>query len=126
MILKDGTSELIFYDRPDGKGPQLCKYSKVNLPKGIDMNPVLAIALGVDGNVRKTRRLYFIDQTRVHVDTVEGLGDFAELEVSKTSKSTLLKSVSSVIAHNCYSRLCLKMNNLLRKESKLQKILCKI
>jgi predicted adenylyl cyclase CyaB len=31
--------------------------------------------------MKKTRWLYMVGQTRVHCDTVEGLGDFAELEV---------------------------------------------
>ena len=31
--------------------------------------------------VKKTRWLYMVGQTRVHCDTVEGLGDFMELEV---------------------------------------------
>jgi adenylate cyclase class IV len=31
--------------------------------------------------VVKTRVLYLVDQTRVHLDSVVGLGDFLELEV---------------------------------------------
>jgi predicted adenylyl cyclase CyaB len=42
---------------------------------------VLAAALGVRGVVRKRRRLYLIGRTRVHLDQVEGLGGFIELEV---------------------------------------------
>lgn len=43
---------------------------------------MLSQGLGVQGVVKKERRLYMVDQTRVHVDRVEGLGDFMELEVS--------------------------------------------
>ncbi len=37
--------------------------------------------MGVAGVVKKTRILYLIGQTRVHIDEVEGLGTFLELEV---------------------------------------------
>jgi len=42
---------------------------------------VLGQALGAAGRVRKERTLYLIGRTRVHLDRVEGLGDFLELEV---------------------------------------------
>ena len=37
--------------------------------------------MGVKGEVRKRRHLFIYEQTRIHVDEVEGLGNFMELEV---------------------------------------------
>ena len=42
---------------------------------------MLALAYGVVGRVRKTRTLCFVGATRIHLDDVEGLGHFLELEV---------------------------------------------
>ncbi len=42
---------------------------------------MLELACGIRGVVRKTRYLYLVGQTRVHLDDVEGLGQFMELEV---------------------------------------------
>jgi len=39
------------------------------------------MAYGAAGRVRKHRTLYLVGRTRVHLDRVEGLGDFLELEV---------------------------------------------
>ena len=38
-------------------------------------------ALGLRGRVRKVRTLYRSGRTRIHLDEVEGLGSFIELEV---------------------------------------------
>lgn len=51
-----------------------------------DMKLLLSHSLGVKGTVKKTRTLYMVGQTRVHVDKVEGLGDFMELEASRLFK----------------------------------------
>uniref|UniRef100_A0AAY4EP03 CYTH domain-containing protein n=1 Tax=Denticeps clupeoides TaxID=299321 RepID=A0AAY4EP03_9TELE len=85
----DGSGQLIFYERPDFDGPKLSNYSisPTNDPEGL--TKVLSDALGLVGQVKKERRLYMVGQTRVHVDTVEGLGDFMELEVvMKENQST--------------------------------------
>ena len=41
----------------------------------------LKLALGAIGRVRKQRTLYLVGRTRVHLDRVESLGEFLELEV---------------------------------------------
>uniref|UniRef100_A0A8B9S613 CYTH domain-containing protein n=1 Tax=Apteryx owenii TaxID=8824 RepID=A0A8B9S613_APTOW len=78
---QEGPAELIFYERPDAAGPKLSQYSisRTDDPEGLEA--VLARALGVLGVVKKERLLYLVGQTRVHLDSVEGLGDFLELEV---------------------------------------------
>lgn len=79
---QDRSAELIFYDRPNCDGPKLSKYDKCSVPDGSQMASVLSYALGVEGSVRKKRQLFMVGQTRVHIDYVEDLGNFMELEVS--------------------------------------------
>ena len=45
------------------------------------LGQALSAALGVQGLVRKTRTVYFVGHTRIHLDDVDGLGEFIELEV---------------------------------------------
>uniref|UniRef100_A0ACB8FM04 Uncharacterized protein n=2 Tax=Sphaerodactylus townsendi TaxID=933632 RepID=A0ACB8FM04_9SAUR len=78
---RDGRGQLIFYDRPDAHGPKLSHYAISPTEDPTGLAAVLSQALGVKGVVKKHRRLYMVGQTRVHVDRVEGLGDFMELEV---------------------------------------------
>uniref|UniRef100_A0A3Q3F8V1 Si:ch211-156b7.4 n=1 Tax=Kryptolebias marmoratus TaxID=37003 RepID=A0A3Q3F8V1_KRYMA len=78
----DGTGQLIFYERPDTDGPKLSRYSISPTSDPPSLQAVLSDALGVKGEVRKERRLFLIGQTRVHLDTVEGLGHYMELEVN--------------------------------------------
>ena len=82
-------AELIFYNRPDQEGPKLSDYHIVKTNAPDDLSKVLEGAIGIRGEVRKTRWLYMVGQTRVHCDSVENLGDFAELEVCLEDDQTL-------------------------------------
>lgn len=53
------------------------------------MNNILSRALGTNGIVKKVRHLFLVDQTRIHVDCVEGLGNYMELEVVLTPNQCL-------------------------------------
>lgn len=73
--------QLVWYERSDSTGPKLSNYLIAETSDPAALKAVLAAALGVRGVVRKVRRLYLVGQTRIHLDHVEGLGDFMELEV---------------------------------------------
>ena len=73
--------ELIFYRRPDHPGPKSSNYSISVTSEPDKLRDVLHDSLGLVGVVIKERWLYLADQTRIHLDRVEGLGDFVELEV---------------------------------------------
>lgn len=79
--LGPASAQLIFYSRPDSAGPKRSDYRIFNTNEPASLKEVLALALGVRGVVRKTRTLYLVGQTRIHLDEVEGLGHFLELEV---------------------------------------------
>lgn len=73
---------LIFYRRADEAGPKESHYlhSETSDPDGL--RAVLAAAYGETGRVRKRRDLFRVGRARVHVDRVEGLGDFLEVEIT--------------------------------------------
>jgi predicted adenylyl cyclase CyaB len=77
----DGSGELIFYRRPDTEGPKTSDYAISRTSDGAALRQVLAAVLPVRGVVRKTRRLLMAGRTRIHLDQVEKLGSFLELEV---------------------------------------------
>lgn len=79
--LGDGTGELIHYDRPDTADPKQSDYEVYEAASPGRLRRVLAGALGETVTVRKRRELYLAGQTRIHLDEVEGLGSFVELEV---------------------------------------------
>lgn len=82
LRLVDGAAaELIHYERPDAPGARASDYVRVAVPDAAALREALARGLGVVGRVRKRRWLLLAGQTRIHLDRVEGLGDFVELEV---------------------------------------------
>lgn len=77
----DGTGELIQYDRPDASGPKTSSYVLAPTAEPAPLREALDRALGETVVVSKLRRLWLAGRTRIHLDAVEGLGDYMELEV---------------------------------------------
>ena len=82
------SGQLIFYVRSDNLGPKTSSYSISLIPNVTTLRQVLEQSYGTIGRVKKSRKVYLIGQTRVHLDQVEGLGDFIELEVVLTDNQT--------------------------------------
>ncbi|MBL0086893.1 MAG: class IV adenylate cyclase [Ideonella sp.] len=80
-VFADGTGELIHYHRANADGPKVSDYAISTVSEPDSLREVLERACGLLGRVRKERILVLVGQTRIHLDRVEGLGDFLELEV---------------------------------------------
>lgn len=90
LKLRQGNIEnsLIFYSRPDHAGP---KESEVFIyrPEAMSsLKELLTSVLHVLATVKKKREIYFIENVKFHIDEVENLGAFVEIEAIDTSGDT--------------------------------------
>ncbi|MFA5863058.1 MAG: class IV adenylate cyclase [Phycisphaerae bacterium] len=73
--------QLIFYRRANQAGPKESFYIIAPTATPDTLREALSLGYGQIGRVRKHRTLFLIGRTRVHLDRIEGLGYFLELEV---------------------------------------------
>ncbi len=73
--------QLIFYRRDDTPGPKESTYLISTTSSPGTLRDTLAAALGVAGQVSKRRLLFVAGRIRIHLDQVDELGAFVELEV---------------------------------------------
>jgi adenylate cyclase class IV len=97
-VLSAAHGELIYYEREDASGPKPSHYMVTPTPDPEALKATLAAALGVCGMVRKRRWLYMVGQIRVHLDDVEGLGTFVELEWVMRPDQTVAEGARDVAA----------------------------
>ena len=81
-IFENGSGELIQYDRDDSPGPKESRYVFFRTKEPEALKTVLTKALGIRAVVRKKRTVYFCQQTRIHLDQVDGRFIYA-LETGK-------------------------------------------
>jgi predicted adenylyl cyclase CyaB len=74
------TAELIAYRRADERGAHVCTYSATSVERPKTLRQGLESVLGVLVEVHKSRELWMLNSTRIHLDEVEQLGSFIELE----------------------------------------------
>jgi len=80
------TAELIFYERSNRVEARRSRYRRIEAPEPAALREMLEMALGVLSIVRKRRELWLLDNVRIHLDDVEGLGTFFELEAILDAK----------------------------------------
>lgn len=111
-VFGDGSGELIHYTRTDVLGPKRSDYRLTPVAEPESLREVLTRACGLLGRVRKERLLVLAGQTRIHLDRVEGLGEFLELEVMLRDDQS--EADGQAIAEQLMARLGVAPEALLR------------
>jgi predicted adenylyl cyclase CyaB len=126
LKLREGSIEnnLIYYLRPDQEGPKTSRCVIQAVEPGSALKEILESALGTLVVVDKKREIYFINNIKVHLDEVEGLGTFVEIEAQSQegdlSEEYLLKQCRDLMADFKISDLDLEADSysdLLLKDS---------
>lgn len=92
------SGELIFYQRSNQAGSKESFYVRSPTDAPASLREALTLAYDEAGRVRKNRTLYLVGKTRVHLDKVEALGDFLELEVVLSEGEPLQSGID--VAHH--------------------------
>jgi homotetrameric cytidine deaminase len=121
-----GESELIQYRRADAPGARESEYRRVPVADAAALREALDATLGTLVVVEKRRRLLLSDGVRIHLDDVQGLGAFVELEAVAEPGSDLaaehdkvahlrgaLEIADDRLVHQSYSDLLLDTTDLL-------------
>jgi predicted adenylyl cyclase CyaB len=82
LKLRQGSIEnsLIYYDRSNKAESRESFILLEKLPKETNLLGILTESVGVKIVVDKLRKIFFIDNVKFHVDEVQGLGQFVEIE----------------------------------------------
>jgi adenylate cyclase, class 2 len=88
---KDG--ELIAYHRPDRRAARTSEFQRLPTLDAAGTRRLLKGMLGLRACVRKQREVWLYRNARIHLDTVEGLGSFVEIEVVVTEGMTQARAL---------------------------------
>jgi len=82
LKLRQGTIEqnLIYYRRPDSESPKASDINLVPVEHPDQLHELLTNALPTKVVVDKKREIYFIANVKFHIDKVDELGHFVEIE----------------------------------------------
>ena len=97
LKLREGNIEnaLIYYRRDDKTGPKESDVRLFKTEPGSDLKSILSESLGVLVEVKKKREIYFIENVKFHLDEVEQLGSFVEIEAIDEDGSIGIKKLDA-------------------------------
>ena len=84
LKLRQGNIEnsLIYYDRQDLPGPKQSNFELLPVTNGELLKSILVKAMGVRIIVKKSREIFFLRNVKFHIDNLESLGTFVEIEAT--------------------------------------------
>jgi adenylate cyclase class 2 len=96
LKLREGNIEnaLIYYDRQNESGPMQSDVLLHAVAPNSGLKEILTKTLGVLVVVDKRREIYYVANVKFHIDTVQGLGSFVEIEAAgdeRTDRGKLLE-----------------------------------
>ena len=116
LKLRQGNIEnaLIFYERQDKAGPKKSDFMLYRTNDLQELLPVLEKSLGIMKKVVKTRKIFYIDHIKFHIDHLENLGNFVEIEVMDIEENKSPEELENICMH--YMNLFdIKKNDLIEK-----------
>ena len=103
LKLREGNIEnyLVYYERENQAGPKQSVVTLFKSEPGSALKSILTQSCGVLVVVDKSREIYFVENVKFHIDTVEGLGTFVEIEAidkdGTIGREKLLEQCSSYL-----------------------------
>ena len=84
LKLRQGNIEnsLIFYNRANVSGLKKSDFDLMPVENGEILKMILGKAVGVKVVVKKSREIYYIGNVKFHLDILDGLGRFVEIEAT--------------------------------------------
>ena len=82
LKLREGNIEnnLIYYNRNNQAGPKSSQFNLVKVEDAKGLKEVLTKSCGIKMIVKKKREIYYIDNVKFHIDELQELGSFIEIE----------------------------------------------
>ena len=101
LKLRQGNIEnnLIFYNRPNHSGPKQSNFDLVKVDDSHGLREILANAMGVRVVVQKRREIYYIENVKFHLDYVEALGHFVEIEAGNKTHAVDISKLHEQCAY---------------------------